>query len=453
MARYELSDGKSNKFWEIAIDGAVLTVTFGRIGTAGTSSTKVLGSPAGAKYEHDKLVAEKTKKGYKLAAAAPAKAQAAAVGGADLADIEARIIACPDDEDAWKEYGEALKAAGDPRGEAVLLTVGAPKGKIGAPAGKPPAALKKIEGAHRKKWLGDLGKEDASIQLTWTHGAFIDTARIAASHDDEGTSVDGQIRALLRLEAAKFLRALTIGLADADGDNDYGAAITAIVKAGKRPSLRELFIGDFEYPDDSEISWATIGDVGRLLPLFPNLQELRVQGGKILLSNVTHPCLRSLILNTGGLPGATARAVASATLPELTSLEVWLGTEDYGGTAAIKDLKPLMDGKGFPKLTSLGLMNSTFQDEIAKAVAGSKILKQLTSLDLSMGTMTDEGGEAILAAADRFSHLAPLDLEKNYLSDEMAKKIRKALPYAHTGEQREADKWDDKLHYYVAVGE
>lgn len=447
MARYELSDGKSNKFWEIAIDGAVLTVTFGRIGTAGTSSTKVLGSSAGAKYEHDKLVAEKTKKGYKLAAAAPAKAQAAMTGGADLADLEARIIACPDDEDAWKEYGEALKAAGDTRGEAVLLSIGAPKGK-------PPAALKKLIDAHRKKWLGDLGKEDASIQLTWTHGAFIDTARVAASHEDEeGTSVDGQIRALLRLESAKFLRELTIGLADAEGDNDYGAAITAIVKAGKRPSLRKLFIGDFEYPDDSEISWATIGDVGRLLALLPNLEELRVQGGKILLSNVTHPCLRSLILHTGGLPGTTARAVSSATLPELTNLEVWLGTEDYGGTSAIKDVKPMMDGKGFPKLTSLGLMNSTFQDDIAKAIAGSKILKQLTSLDLSMGTMTDEGGEAILAAADHFAHLAKLNLDKNYLSDEMVKKLRKALPNAHTGKQREADRWDDKLHYYVAVGE
>jgi predicted DNA-binding WGR domain protein len=448
MARYELSDGKSNKFWEIKMEGAVLTVTFGRIGTAGTSSTKVSPSPAGAKYEHDKLVAEKTKKGYKLvAAAAPVQAAAVAGGGPSLAELEAAIIACPGDEEAWRAYGEALKAAGDARGDAVLLTTYA-KG------GKPPAALKKIVDTHGKKWLGDFAKEDASIKVTWTHGAFIDTARIAASYDDSGgMSVDAQIRALLRLDAAKFLRELVIGLADAEGDNDYGPAIAALVKAGMRPSLRKLVIGDFEYPDESEISWATIGDVGRAAPLLPNLEELRIQGGKIGLSNLALPKLRSLIVHTGGLPGPAARAIGAAKLPELTHLEVWFGTEDYGGTSDLAAIKPLLSGAGFPKLESLGLMNATFQDDIAKAASGSKILKQLSSLDLSMGTMTDEGAGAILAAADRFAHLTKLNLEDNYLSEDMAKDIKKALPNAQTGKQRKADTYDDKLHHYVSVGE
>lgn len=447
MARYELVDGKSSKFWEIKIEGAVLTVTFGRIGTAGTSSTKVLPSPFAAKAEHDKLVAEKKKKGYKLVAAAPAQA-AAVSGGPSLADLEARIIACPGDEEAWREYGEALKAAGDARGEAVLLT-------LGAKGGKPPAALKKIVDTHGRKWLGDLGKEDSQIKLTWTHGAFIDTARVSASYDDAGgLSTDAQIRALLRLDSAKFLRELRIGLADASGDNDYGAALAAIVKAGMRPSLRELFVGDFEFPEESEISWVTIGDVGRVLPLLPNLEELRVQGGNIRLSNLAAvPCLRSLVLHTGGLPGLTARAVATATLPELTHLEMWFGAEEYGATATMESIAALFTGKGFPRLTHLGLMNAEFQDQIVEAVAGSPILGQLRSLDLSMGTMTDAGGEAILAAADRFSHLEKLNLERNYLTAEMATKLKDALPRAEVGKQREPGKWDDELHYYVAVGE
>jgi len=68
-ARYEFKSGTSNKFWQIELAGASFTVTFGKIGTAGTSQVKKWKDAATAKKEHDKLVAEKTKKGYKLVAA------------------------------------------------------------------------------------------------------------------------------------------------------------------------------------------------------------------------------------------------------------------------------------------------------------------------------------------------------------------------------------------------
>lgn len=70
--RFELSDGSSNKFWQIARDGASLLVTFGKIGTTGQAQKKDLASEAAAIAEHDKLVKEKTKKGYVAVAAAPA---------------------------------------------------------------------------------------------------------------------------------------------------------------------------------------------------------------------------------------------------------------------------------------------------------------------------------------------------------------------------------------------
>ncbi|HRH00085.1 MAG TPA: DUF4132 domain-containing protein [Polyangiaceae bacterium] len=72
--RFEFSDGSSNKFWQIARDGAALLVTFGKIGTAGQAQRKELASEAAAIAEHDKLVKEKTKKGYVAVAtdAAPA---------------------------------------------------------------------------------------------------------------------------------------------------------------------------------------------------------------------------------------------------------------------------------------------------------------------------------------------------------------------------------------------
>ncbi len=66
MPRYEFSEGTSNKFWHIERAGTSFTTTFGKIGTAGQSSTKSFDSDAKATAEYNKLIAEKTKKGYQL---------------------------------------------------------------------------------------------------------------------------------------------------------------------------------------------------------------------------------------------------------------------------------------------------------------------------------------------------------------------------------------------------
>jgi DNA ligase-1 len=64
-ARYfELVDGTSRKFWEITLDGAKVTTRYGKIGASGQQTAKDHGTPERARLEHDKLIAEKTKKGY-----------------------------------------------------------------------------------------------------------------------------------------------------------------------------------------------------------------------------------------------------------------------------------------------------------------------------------------------------------------------------------------------------
>ena len=61
---FELSDGKSNKFWEIRVSGASLTTRFGRIGTDGQSKTKSFADAAACEAEANKLIRQKTGKGY-----------------------------------------------------------------------------------------------------------------------------------------------------------------------------------------------------------------------------------------------------------------------------------------------------------------------------------------------------------------------------------------------------
>ena len=61
---FEFVEGSSNKFWEIELDGDTVTTTWGKIGTTGQSKAKKLADAAKAKAEYDKLIAEKTGKGY-----------------------------------------------------------------------------------------------------------------------------------------------------------------------------------------------------------------------------------------------------------------------------------------------------------------------------------------------------------------------------------------------------
>jgi predicted DNA-binding WGR domain protein len=69
---FHLREGSSDKFWAITVDGTEFTVEFGRAGTKGQSQTKQFTSEADARAAADKLIAEKTKKGYAEAGAATA---------------------------------------------------------------------------------------------------------------------------------------------------------------------------------------------------------------------------------------------------------------------------------------------------------------------------------------------------------------------------------------------
>jgi DNA ligase 1 len=65
VRRFEFSDEKSHKFWEVAVQGVEVTVRFGRIGTQGQTQTKSFPDEAAALKHADKLIREKTGKGYR----------------------------------------------------------------------------------------------------------------------------------------------------------------------------------------------------------------------------------------------------------------------------------------------------------------------------------------------------------------------------------------------------
>ena len=69
---FHFQDGSSRKFWAIEVEGPRFTVQFGRLGAAGQTQTKEFADDAAARAAADKLIAEKTKKGYaEVTATAP----------------------------------------------------------------------------------------------------------------------------------------------------------------------------------------------------------------------------------------------------------------------------------------------------------------------------------------------------------------------------------------------
>ena len=61
---FEYVDGGSSKFWEVSVSGCDVTVRFGRIGTQGQTQVKTLAEADAALRHAEKLIGEKTKKGY-----------------------------------------------------------------------------------------------------------------------------------------------------------------------------------------------------------------------------------------------------------------------------------------------------------------------------------------------------------------------------------------------------
>ena len=90
------SDEKSNKFWTIEVNGNSYTVNYGKVGTAGQTQTKDFADDAACQKAVDKLIAEKTKKGY-----------AEQAEGAELAKPKAKDTKSDLKIPKYKEYDEA----------------------------------------------------------------------------------------------------------------------------------------------------------------------------------------------------------------------------------------------------------------------------------------------------------------------------------------------------------
>jgi hypothetical protein len=217
--------------------------------------------------------------------------------------------------------------------------------------------------------------------------------------DEINVDITKNLELLLQDPQANQLEALVIGpWTQQMYECSSSIVVNALVAAKERlTSLKAVFIGDITY-EESEISWINQSDISPLLAAYPNLEVLQVRGGKGL-------------------------AFSS------------------------------LSGNLFPKLTYLGLCDSEYSDDIAKAIVQAPIIQRIKVLDLKLGTLSDEGAEALLNCP-AVNQLGTLNVAENFLSDETLERLKQLNVEVIADEQKEEeDEEDYGYSRYCSVSE
>ena len=271
---------------------------------------------------------------------------------------------------------------------------------------------------------------------------------------EDGKNAETMVKDILADLEFTGLDELIIGSWGGPYEVDCQPIIDAIVeKADQLSHITKLFVGDMDF-EECEVSWIMQGDYSRIWKAMPQLKELTIKGSMDLtLGEIEHENLESLTIICGGLGTDVIKEIEKAKLPGLKKLLLYIGVEDYGFDGDAGTIKELLANSDFTNLTYLGIADSEIQDELAQVVMECKYIRQIETLDLSCGTLTDKGGSLLLEKLPELPNIKKLDVHHHYLSDEMMKKIRKLSPEVDLSEQEEAEEWDGEIWYNAMLTE
>ena len=270
---------------------------------------------------------------------------------------------------------------------------------------------------------------------------------------DEGVEFTDKLKEFFTQPNVEKVDTLVIGLWAPESEPDSSELVKILVEnKDKLPNLKGLMVGDI-VGEEQEISWIEQSDLGVLLLAFPQLTTFHVRGGTGLrISDIRHSNLLTLIIETGGLSAEVLNDIAISYLPNLEHLELWLGEHSYGFDGGPEDVQKVLKNFEDGKLKYLGLRNSEIIDQLTPLVCNSPVINGLETLDLSLGTMSDESAKVILESS-ALLNLKFLNLEHHFISDAVVAQLTK-LPYnVNVSDQQEDDVYDGEVYRYISVGE
>jgi uncharacterized protein (TIGR02996 family) len=482
MRTFQFTEGTSNKFWNVELQGTRYLVTFGRIGSKGQTKVKDFPTPAAAQAAYDKIIAEKLGEGY-VETTGGAEAPAAAPPVSPLQkSLEQALVESPDDLAAHSAYADYLNEQGDPRGELIQLQLALEDEKRPAKERtklrqREAELLKKLTpavlGKMDKVLVGDWSGEDKPYHYQVRRG-WLDLVRMLPYPAD---AIDllakcPESRLLRRLEIVYDMRyhpfdfdQFVQGPAEALGSDaeaeleesyDPTTIMPPLLKSPYLTALRAFKLGfsDDEPPRHSTMvdpfGTCTAAQIVQLLQKNPRLEELylntALQGVGTLFAAPELGQVRVLQYYFGtGTYGSRPEAAyplsklaKNASLSKLTALRLHAGRES---TVELKEVEALLHSPNLPNLTHLQIHMTNYGDEGARALVASGILKRLKMLDIGYGNMTDAGARLLADCADTW-RLERLVVSKNALTSDgiealQAKKVRVRADDQHDPEDND----------------
>lgn len=273
-------------------------------------------------------------------------------------------------------------------------------------------------------------------------------------YEDENKTAETMIEEILEDPEFGGVKELVIGNWGGAWEDGCQPLIDGIVENADRFShIERLFMGDMDF-EECEVSWIMQGDYSELWGAMPQLKELTIKGSMDLeLGEIVHENLEALTIICGGLYKDVIESIQKAKLPKLKKLLLYIGVEDYGFDGDAGTIRELLEKADFPSLTYLGITDSEIQDELTEVVLESKFMGQITTLDLSNGTLSDKGGEMLLEKLPSWPNVKKLDVHYNYLSEDMVKRLEQLPIEVDASEREEPSEYHGEIYMNAMLTE
>ncbi len=338
--------------------------------------------------------------------------------------LEAAIAVTPEDPNPYAVYADWLEEREDPRGTGINLSLACARAQTEDERMLAFVRWARFFERHAPAFLGPL-VELREAHATWRHGSI---ERLELQLDaDQPVELEPLVREVLEHPSATFLTTLEVGDLPSDGVLDYQPVLRALQATTPR-CLRHLTIEPRELLRSSaQLSIAEL--------TLPRLESLTLGGGTIELGALPFPSLRRFALRTTAFTHAHLEALLAAPLPQLESLELWFGSRSSGADRIDPgDLDAL--ARHFPNVRHLGLRNAPATDTFVEWLLGAPLSAQLESLDLSLGTFSDDGARLLLEHAPRLPALRRLSVAQSCLGPVMVRRLQLAFAHVDAGDQK-----------------